>query len=286
VETLAEARVGLTLKTARNDRCEAAESPHRAFTLVELLVVVAIIGLLAGLLLPALSGAKANARQAGCLGNLRQLEAACQMYAADNGGNLAQNVAFLPELLPMFGTNAWVYGNMKAANEATNGLLLKAGELFPYVPQMAIYRCPADFTTSGGRPRVRSYSMNSWIGSKEMESQEQQTRFRVFLNDRDFAAGRPAATWVLADENVATLNDGWFLVTMNDSQPFASLPANRHQGGYGINFADGHAEVYHLRTAVTSVTETEASALGGSGFNGVSAENIDWMRLKMVTTSP
>jgi prepilin-type N-terminal cleavage/methylation domain-containing protein/prepilin-type processing-associated H-X9-DG protein len=283
---LARVWIDLPVKTARKDGRRAADNLRCGFTLVELLVVIAVISLLAGLLLTALSGAKANARQIACLGNLRQLEVASQMYAADNGGSLVQNVEFEPQFNPPFGTNSWVYGNMKNQSDATNALLIKTGELFSYAPQTLAFHCPADSTTGDGLPRVRSYAMNSWVGSAEMEGEEQETPFRVFLKDKDLAAGMPSAIWIFVDENVATLGDGWFLVTMNDSQPFARLPATRHQNAYNLTFADGHAEKYHLRSAITQIPETQAFAFGELPYHAISSTNSDWLKLKMVTTSP
>jgi prepilin-type N-terminal cleavage/methylation domain-containing protein/prepilin-type processing-associated H-X9-DG protein len=55
----------------------------RAFTLVELLVVIAIIALLIGVLLPALSSARSQAKSLACLSNVRQIATAAQMYAND-----------------------------------------------------------------------------------------------------------------------------------------------------------------------------------------------------------
>jgi prepilin-type N-terminal cleavage/methylation domain-containing protein len=58
------------------------------FTLVELLVVTAIIGLLASLLLPGLTGARQSALKAACLSNLRQTGVAIHTYAGDNSGQI------------------------------------------------------------------------------------------------------------------------------------------------------------------------------------------------------
>ncbi len=106
-------------------RHEAPWGGHRgAFTLVELLVVVAIIALLAGMLLPALARARDTARGAVCIGNLRQFGVASMTYSLDYRGHLP-------------GFRNWLYAAAKPGD-------LTSGTLFPYLKEKPVYLCPTD----------------------------------------------------------------------------------------------------------------------------------------------
>ena len=245
-----------------------------AFTLVELLVVIAIIAILAALLVPVLAPAKMRGQQTVCLNNLRQLALAAVMYPADNGGKLALNLPTVSASgVQVAGTNSWVPGNLKLTVEATNETFIRQGLFFPYAGHLGAYRCPADPSRTGGVPRTRGYAMNSWLGSRYMETYSGQGKFRTFVKDNEIAVVGAANLWDIADEHEDSIDDGWFLVAMNDSQPFASFPATRHQRGYCLNFNDGHVEKFRLRDPNTQAPGQQ-----------INYQNTDWIKLKQVTT--
>jgi prepilin-type processing-associated H-X9-DG protein len=145
----------------------ALASPHRsarAFTLVELLLVITIIVIVVGLILVALSQLQTRARATACLVNQRQIALANMSYANDNAGRFVNpRTDSLPPAGGMRGTgNCWV--NTAAAGGFVGGAetvkSLEGGALWNYLSKNEkAYLSPMDPTG-----RVRSYSMNGFVG--------------------------------------------------------------------------------------------------------------------------
>jgi len=219
----------------------------RAFTLIELLVVIAIIAILAGMLLPALSKAKAKGQQTACLNNLKQLQICWTMYADDNREFLVSND---PNVGP--GSHTWILGYMQANNpDSTNRTLIEQGTLFPYNRSTAIYRCPADLgrSTFGGKKyqRVRSYSMNGYMAGVDVGLVFlNQKGYKVNKKTDDLSSPPPAQAFVFLDEHQDSIDDGHFGFGP-EGDVWMNLPAMWHNNGCSFSFADGHVELFKWR---------------------------------------
>ncbi|HWD93333.1 MAG TPA: prepilin-type N-terminal cleavage/methylation domain-containing protein [Verrucomicrobiae bacterium] len=273
----------LTRQISGNRTFPAVRRFVRAFTLIELLVVIAIIAILAAMLLPALAKAKVKAQRTQCLNSIRQLNLCGIMYLGDNGGVYAKNQPVYPGSI-----GSWIQGDMSdnttiykqvtpGVADSTNQLCDTTGTFWPYNGSFGIYHCSADLSVKAGVPRVRSYSMNSWIGTQQAVADfgAAALKYRIYLKDSDVRS--PATTWYLIDEHESSINDGLFLVSMPGLAATSpvDLPATRHSGGYGLSFCDGHSEIYKL-------TDTRTRWPEPANMN--SPLNPDFGKLQSVTT--
>lgn len=217
-------------------------------------MVTAILGILAGLLLPALSRAKAKGHAIQCVNNHRQLILACLLYAGDHEDALPHNfgAAETRQTVAEGRYLNWVNNVMswELDTDNTNTTLIQTGGLGPYCAGTpSIYRCPTDFALSdlqrsaGWTARVRSISMNALVGDAG-DFTRTGRNVNVPWYYQFFRLGQipdPSQIFVFIEEHPDSVNDGYFLNKPAELEWY-DLPASYHSGGANLAFADGHVE--------------------------------------------
>lgn len=248
--------------------------------------MIAIIGIISGMVLPALGRAKRAPQRVVCANNVRQLGMGWIMYASENEDRLPANGGgdrSKQTLISRTGTN-WVNNVMtwELNSDNTNQAFIHSAALTPYTSEASkLYRCPADRALSdvqraaGWRERVRSYSMNGMVGdageSLHYGKNVNNPGYVQFLTLGSVPS--PASIFVFVEEHPDSINDGYFL-NRPDKYEWIDLPASTHDGAGILSFADGHTEVH---TWVNGETRRPAEADGARlPFDVEEAQDADF----------
>jgi prepilin-type N-terminal cleavage/methylation domain-containing protein/prepilin-type processing-associated H-X9-DG protein len=184
---------------------------HRGFTLIELLVVIAIIAILASMLMPVFSRARAKARRTACQSNLHQLGVSMKMYIDD-----------YDEFMPRWSLAG---GNPDGSGRLPGYVGSWDDVIFPYTRNQQILVCP----DNPYRPDARSYSMPRYVSGVE------------------FGRFPSVTATVMLMEKGAYLPGAWEdAAAENFHQSTSETPDQRyfHSQGKNFLFLDGHVKWY------------------------------------------
>jgi prepilin-type N-terminal cleavage/methylation domain-containing protein/prepilin-type processing-associated H-X9-DG protein len=228
----------------------ASSAQSRGFTLIELLVVIAIIAILAAMLLPALSKAKAKAQGIKCMSNTRQIALAVNMYVTDWSDKFVVNAAWLA-------SGGLDFGNSPANVDTASMLDPNLSPVAAYLKSADVFKCPADIFDAANGPRVRTIAFNGALGGKPtIQGNNPGARnyhggsgstVGVARKMSDLQIPGPSQVWAVIDEHADSINDAIFMVDPGypaTSQKWRDLPASYHNGAGSLSFADGHAEIH------------------------------------------
>jgi prepilin-type N-terminal cleavage/methylation domain-containing protein/prepilin-type processing-associated H-X9-DG protein len=229
-----------------------------AFTLIELLVVVAIIAILAAMLLPALGRAREAAKQSICIGNLKQMIVALQMYVDESNGYLP-NVNW--DVAPGWPVPAGY------PPEFYQGTFFM--RLWPYLKIRGVYFCPTgDFKGNsqappvsgfygGNSPAVFAYPPSFGPGNLPIKQDSIPNPAHIYAIS-DFGIAMSTYAQAMGDASSwsgytpgAPWNRGANMYDLDGSD----WSKKRHPGGVCVVFLDGHVEA---RDVVRFSTDTTA----------------------------
>ena len=231
------------------------------FTLIEILVVLALVSLLAALLLSAFSAVREKSRQTICASNLKQIGVAFQMYADDNDHYMPPTVT------------------VNSANQ-----MITWGDLtLPYTKTKQVYVCPTDpLQKEQFAGWVISYGYNHHVAGvlgfgvpasdaenrPKTDGQILKPSATVLVTDAGTTStsGLPPLQWPLKDPTPFQIGDAFTHDGDNPSTGMMPAPHARHSGRTNILWADGHVNSLPIEAFYNSPDHLRP----GDRFTGIS----------------
>jgi len=240
---------------------------RQAFTLVELLVVIAIIAVLMAVLMPALQLAREQGKRAVCLNNLKQLTLAWIVYADENDdklvrGDVRQYDGKHPDEIP-WAERDWASATTrKSVPEQKDAI--RAGALFPFCKNIKLYRCP-----TGYPDEVRTYSVVDAMNCDDFDG-GRMLKKRMQIK-------RAVERFVFVDDKVTVWRGGW---SVNYKQAkWEDPPPVQHGDGANFSFADGHSKYWKWKDQRTYTTDRGGGIVSQGNEDLHRVQRAAWGRL-------
>lgn len=210
-----------------------------AFTLVELLVAIAVVGLLAALLLPGLGRAKATAAGARCASNLRQLGLAARMYWDDHG-----DLCFRYRGAFTNSGDLYWFGWLARGAEGHRAFDASQGALYPYLRGRGVEICPAlSYSLAQFKPKARGasfgYGYNLNLSSPAPQPSVCISRVARPSELALFADAAQVNDFQAPASRERPMLEEWYYVDNTTNYPNGHF---RHAQRAYVGFCDGHAD--------------------------------------------
>lgn len=234
---------------------------HRAFTLIEMIVVIATVGVLVGVMMPTLASSRRQAMRAVCASNLRQLGLAANMYLDDH------NDRYWSNYLTVAGGRLWWFGfeagGPQAHTVSHRPLDMTRSALAPYLTALSDrLQCPAfPYHDSGYFPKYVSHSASLGFnlhlaGTRRQKYSGRETQVFIFVDGIHF-------------DQPDKFNEAHYVRSNANTGLLSGYAHFRHTDAAQMVMMDGHVEAQRLAGAAHQTVG------GGAAGNLVAADGSD-----------